>query len=80
MGFRSLNMSVIAYANGFTLLHYKSDDTMEEICKPTYFPKSFADLCANGDIMIVNAGDEAACFRSVMITPDGKMQLTKLNY
>ena len=77
--FKNLGMSVVAYANGFTLWHYKSDDTMEEICKPTYFPKSFADLCRNGDIMIVNAGDNTS-IRTVSLIQDGEtIELTKLN-
>lgn len=79
MGFLNKDMSVIAYANGFTLWHYASGDSIEQISKENYFPKGFAQLAHTGDIVIVNAGDEAACFRSVIITPDGKMQLTKLN-
>ena len=79
MAFDTRNMSVIAYANGFTLWHYVSQDNIDQISKDNYFPKGFAQLAHTGDIIIVNPGDETACFRTVVITPDGKMQLTKLN-
>lgn len=55
--FMNRNFSVIAYANGFTLWHYTSKDTMEEICKPDYFEKVKV-LCNTGDIVIVNAADK----------------------
>ncbi len=78
MAFQNKNMSVIAYANGFTLWHYKSDDPIEQICKATYFPKEFVRLCATGDIMIVNPGDNAACIRALEISSDEHITLTTL--
>lgn len=48
-------MSVIAYANGFTLWHYTSNDTMLDINNENYFPKGATDLMACGDIIIINA-------------------------
>jgi len=76
--FENKNMSVIAYANGFTLWHYRTEDTIEQVCSDKYFPKGFADLTANGDIMIVNAGD-GTCIKQVELLPDGNMKLTNLN-
>jgi len=78
MAFKHLDMSVIAYANGFTLWHYRSADTIEQI-STNYFPKTFADLTANGDLMIVNAGD-ATCIKQVNLSPTtGEITLTNLN-
>lgn len=55
--FFNRNMSVIAYANGFTLWHYKNnEDTMEKIERIGYFDK-IKTLCAVGDIIIINAKD-----------------------
>lgn len=78
MSFKNKDMSVIAYANGFTLWHYRSVDTMQQIEK-NYFPKGFVDLTANGDLMIVNAGDKT-CIKRLEITDDGnQLELKNLN-
>ena len=56
MAFQPRNWSVIAYANGFTLWHYKTEDYLKDI-KDGYFPKNALDLMNVGDIIIINAGD-----------------------
>ena len=56
MAFQNKNLSVIAYANGFTLWHYKTEDTMQELLSG-YFT-TVADLMNVGDIIIINAGNE----------------------
>ena len=43
MAFQPRNWSVIAYANGFTLWHYKTEDYLKDI-KDGYFPKNALDL------------------------------------
>ena len=38
MSFKNRNLSVIAYANGFTLWHYRAnDDAIEELEHEDYF-------------------------------------------
>lgn len=57
MAFRNRNMSVIAYANGFTLWHYKAeqDETLKDIVdNPKYFTPIHT-LINVGDIIIINA-------------------------
>lgn len=78
MAFEHKDWSVIAYANGFTLWHYKSDDTMEQISAINYFPRSVIQLSATGDIMIINAGD-GTCIKQVEIISADKMKLKQLN-
>lgn len=57
MAFKNKDLSVIAYANGFTLWHYATtEDTLETI-KNNYFNKEVINLMACGDIMIINAAD-----------------------
>lgn len=68
MAFQNKNMSVIAYASGFTLWHYVSDDTIDQMQKK-YFPKGFINLCANGDIIMINAKDGVA-IRCIELTAD----------
>lgn len=59
MAFKNRDMSVIAYANGFTLWHYKNteDNLSQIIGNEKYFAKIYT-LCNGGDIIIVNAKDE----------------------
>ena len=57
MAFKNKDMSVIAYANGFTMWHYVSkDDSLKDICELRYFNKIFT-LMNTGDIVIINGKD-----------------------
>lgn len=56
MTYRSNNLSVTAYANGFTLWHYATDDPAPNVIAPGYF-NGAADLMRNGDMLLVNAKD-----------------------
>jgi len=59
MAFQNKNLSVIAYANGFTLWHYAADDTLASISATGYF-NSVKTLMNIGDIVIVNGSDNTA--------------------
>lgn len=60
MAFQNKNLSVIAYANGFTLWHYASTtETMTTISASGYFD-SVKTLMNNGDIVIINASDNTS--------------------
>ncbi len=56
MAFQNKNLSVIAYANGFTLWHYASNETMATISANGYF-NGVKTLMNIGDIVIINASD-----------------------
>ncbi len=63
MAFKSANLSVLAYANGFTFWHYKSADANGDMTGAGYF-NAAADLLRPGDIVALNgAGDSAALVR-----------------
>jgi hypothetical protein len=66
MAFQNKNLSVIAYANGFTLWHYAANETMEAITTAGYF-NSVKTLMNVGDIVIVNASD-ATSIKSVGVS------------
>lgn len=52
MAFTARNLSILAYANGFTLWHYKSDaDPADDIRREGYF--AAAQLAA-GDMMLLS--------------------------
>ena len=57
MSFAVRNLSVLAYANGFTLWHYKTDaDQLPAVQRPGYFDDAI-DMLASGDMLLVSAPD-----------------------
>ena len=66
MAFEHRNLSVIAYANGWTLWNYKTQDKINDL-QGEYFPKRVRDLMAVGDIIIVNATNETGirCIKQI---------------
>ena len=55
--FETRNLSVLAYANGFTLWHYKaSADTQAEVAALGFFDPGHS-LLADGDMVLVSAND-----------------------
>ncbi|MBD5400142.1 hypothetical protein HDR61_00100 [bacterium] len=68
MAFQNKNLSVIAYANGFTLWHYVSDEKIAAITTAGYFD-SVKTLMNIGDVIIINATDNTA-LRKVGVTGD----------
>ncbi len=60
MAFQNKNLSVIAYANGFTLWHYASvSETIATITATGYF-NDVKTLMNIGDVVIINASDNTA--------------------
>lgn len=58
--FMNRNLSVVAYANGFTLWHYYAkEQSLKEVCEPDYFVK-VRTLMNVGDIIIIVAADETS--------------------
>jgi hypothetical protein len=57
MAFSLRNLSVLAYANGFTLWHYKSGaDPLSRTATKGYFADA-ADLLAPGDMVMLSAAE-----------------------
>ena len=60
MAFQNKNLSVIAYANGFTLWHYASTtDSISTISATGYF-NDVKTLMNIGDAVIINASDNTS--------------------
>jgi hypothetical protein len=59
MAFTLRNLSVLAYANGFTLWHYKAGaEALGVINAPGFFAAA-EDMLATGDMLMVSAADGA---------------------
>jgi hypothetical protein len=66
MAFAIRNLSVLAYANGFTLWHYKSGtDRLQSVTARDFFADA-ADMLTQGDLMMISAADGA---RVVTVAP-----------
>lgn len=59
MAFQNKKLSVIAYANGFTLWHYSANEALGTITANGYF-NNVLTLMNTGDIIIINASDGTA--------------------
>ncbi|MDX9862192.1 MAG: hypothetical protein RBS99_14885 [Rhodospirillales bacterium] len=59
MAFQSRNLSVLAYANGFTLWHYTTADAAAEVDTQGYFDAA-ADMLRAGDMVMANVATGAA--------------------
>jgi hypothetical protein len=78
MAFAIRNLSVLAYANGFTLWHYKSgSDRLQSVAARDFFSDA-ADMLTQGDLMMISAPDGA---RMVAVAPieDGLVVTAALN-
>ncbi len=57
MSFHARDLSVLAYANGFTLWHYRAGErALAVITRPGYFNDAI-DMVAGGDMMLVSTAD-----------------------
>jgi hypothetical protein len=57
MSFAIRNLSVLAYANGFTLWHYRAGgDPLDQVEMPDFFADA-ADMLAEGDMLVVSASE-----------------------
>lgn len=59
MAFASKDLSVLAYANGFTLWHYASPDADAAVAASGYF-NGAADMLRVGDLILANVATGAA--------------------
>ncbi len=90
MAFDARDLSVLNYANGFTLWHYRTGDDLTEIladCAPTritdrraYFASAHEVLRA-GDIMIVNSHGlktASAILTILDVRPNGDIRMAEM--
>lgn len=57
MPFKTRNLSVLAYTDGFTLWHYKAGaDTKADVARQDFFSGA-GDMLTRGDLIVVSAAD-----------------------
>lgn len=53
MAFAARNLSVLSYANGFTLWHYTTTDNNTTVTTANYF-NAASDMLRKGDLIVAN--------------------------
>jgi hypothetical protein len=57
MAFAIRNLSVLAYAQGFTLWHYKAGtDRLDDVAEPGFLADA-GDILVTGDMLLISAAD-----------------------
>lgn len=67
MAFLIKNLSVIGYANGFTLWHYRTQDAAVDVIAEGYFNPAAGMLHA-GDIVLTNASLDTPTVETGLLT------------
>ena len=88
MAFNSRDLSVLAYANGFTLWHYRTADGAEDLtAEPqpgatTHYFAGADELLREGDQIVVNlqAGNQPSLVNLLVtqVAPAGRVSVAKL--
>ncbi len=80
MAFQSNDLSVLAYANGFTLWHYTSGDAASTITASQYFNKA-NDIIRSGDMVLLNANINSSSRSShILILTKNKNAVTSTKF
>lgn len=66
MSFASKDLSVLAYANGFTLWHYTTPDAATAVDTVGYFNRA-ADMLRTGDMILANTGTASSPVTGVLV-------------
>ena len=76
MRFAIRNLSVLAYANGFTLWHYKAGPArLGQVGAPGFFADA-ADMLAAGDMVMISAADGARVLAVAPAESPGKVAVS----
>lgn len=66
MAYRAHDLSAIAYANGFTLWHYRTGDSPADVDNAGYFNEA-SRMLRVGDFILLNAGQGALPTHGVLV-------------
>lgn len=81
MTYNPHNLSVLAYANGFTLWHYTTTDTIDQVASSGYFNSVSDMLLRVGDMIMANCntdGTPAAGIFLISRSSGGIIDVTRM--
>ncbi|HEX2524944.1 MAG TPA: hypothetical protein VHL31_01415 [Geminicoccus sp.] len=80
MAYKPENLSVLSYANGFTLWHYRTEDAATAVDTSGYFDVA-AKMLRVGDFIMLNAGLGTTPTHGMMVVAgnaDGHVDLSNM--
>lgn len=79
MALVAADLNVLAYANGFTLWHYRTADAAESVFRSGYFDEA-ADLLRPGDIVHTQMGPCGQSMATLAVTriADGRIAVAAM--
>lgn len=80
MAYQSKNLSALAYANGFTLWHYRTGDNAADVDNAGYF-NGASRMLRVGDFIMLNAGVDGVPSHGVLVVAanaNGSVDVTNL--
>ena len=66
MAYSYNNLSVLGYANGFTLWHYTTTDTADQVDSSGYF-NTAVDMLRVGDMIIANCNTNSTIDATILL-------------
>lgn len=81
MAYKSYDLSVAAYANGFTLWHYTTVDAAATVAAEGYFNDA-SDMLRVGDMVLANTDTDGTLASGILHVDgnaDGTVTVTDLN-
>lgn len=66
MAFQSKDLSVLAYANGFTLWHFSTTDPATDVDTTGYF-NAAADMLRAGDMILANTATDGTPAAGILL-------------
>lgn len=66
MSYNAQDLSVLAYANGFTLWHYRTSDAANVVDNQGYFDEA-SDVFRAGDMILANVGAGGSSSAGVLL-------------
>lgn len=71
MSYSPRNLSVLAYANGFTLWHYKTNDVAIEVDTQGYFNDA-SDVVRAGDMILANTDTAGSAQAGIFLVSNAR--------
>jgi len=78
MAYTSNDLSVLAYANGFTLWHYATVDTAADVDSSGYFNNA-ADMMKTGDMVLANTDTDGTLAAGIFLVTANASNVVDVN-
>lgn len=79
MKYTNSNMTVLAYANGYTFWHYVAECSIEELEKNDRFFAPISTLVKKGDVIYITAKDGLTYHRQIIDLTLDTVKIGKIN-